>query len=51
MPDALAAVENGEIADAKSLVGLLWLERSRTIDAEPLLPLPRSAAPAGPPRR
>lgn len=51
VPDALAAVENGEIADAKSLVGLLWLERSRTTDAEPLLSLPGSASPAGATRR
>jgi len=28
--DALAAAERGEIADAKSLVGLLWLARDRT---------------------
>ena len=27
--DALAAVERGEIIDAKSLVGLLWLARVR----------------------
>jgi ADP-ribose pyrophosphatase len=27
--DALAAVERGEIADAKSIVGLLWVERIR----------------------
>jgi ADP-ribose pyrophosphatase len=27
--DAIAAVEAGEIADAKSLVGLLWLDRLR----------------------
>ena len=27
--DALAAAERGEIADAKSLVGLLWLARQR----------------------
>jgi ADP-ribose pyrophosphatase len=26
-PDALAAADRGEIADAKSLVGLLWLAR------------------------
>lgn len=26
---ALAAVESGEIADAKSIVGLLWLDRRR----------------------
>jgi ADP-ribose pyrophosphatase len=29
LADALAAVESGEIADAKSIVGLLWLERRR----------------------
>ncbi len=28
-PDALAAADRGEIADAKSLVGLLWLARRR----------------------
>lgn len=28
-PDALAAAERGEIADAKSLVALLWLARLR----------------------
>ena len=27
--DAVAAVERGEIADAKSIVGLLWLARLR----------------------
>ena len=27
MADALAAVESGEIADAKSIVGLLWVAR------------------------
>ncbi|HSK52557.1 MAG TPA: NUDIX hydrolase [Clostridia bacterium] len=27
-PDAVAAVERGEIVDAKSIVGLLWLARS-----------------------
>ena len=27
LPDAVAAAERGEIADAKSLVGLLWLDR------------------------
>ena len=29
LTDALAAAERGEIADAKSLVGLLWLARIR----------------------
>jgi ADP-ribose pyrophosphatase len=28
--DALAAVERGQIADAKSIVGLLWIARTRT---------------------
>lgn len=28
--DAVAAVERGEIRDAKSIVGLLWLARERT---------------------
>jgi ADP-ribose pyrophosphatase len=27
LADALAAVESGEIADAKSIIGLLWLDR------------------------
>jgi len=27
--DAVAAVDRGEIADAKSIVGLLWMERLR----------------------
>jgi ADP-ribose pyrophosphatase len=30
LADALAAVDRGEIADAKSIVGLLWLERQRS---------------------
>jgi ADP-ribose pyrophosphatase len=30
LDEALAAVESGEIADAKSIVGLLWLERIRS---------------------
>jgi ADP-ribose pyrophosphatase len=30
--DAVAAVVNGEIRDAKSVAGLLWLERSRRAD-------------------
>ena len=29
LDDALAAVDAGEIADAKSIVGLLWIERLR----------------------
>jgi ADP-ribose pyrophosphatase len=29
LADALAAVDRGEIADAKSIVGLLWVERLR----------------------
>ena len=29
LDDALAAVDTGEIADAKSIVGLLWIERLR----------------------
>lgn len=29
LDDALAAVESGEIADAKSIVGLLWVARMR----------------------
>lgn len=29
LADALAAVDRGEIADAKSIVGLLWLDRAR----------------------
>jgi ADP-ribose pyrophosphatase len=33
LPDALEAVASGEIADAKSIVGLLWLARLR--DAAP----------------
>jgi len=28
--DAVAAVERGEIADAKSILGLLWVERLRS---------------------
>ena len=28
--DAVAAVEGGEIADAKSILGLLWVERLRS---------------------
>jgi len=35
--DAVAAVEGGEIADAKSIVGLLWLDRLTPADA-PVLP-------------
>ncbi|MEA2545589.1 MAG: ADP-ribose pyrophosphatase [Chloroflexota bacterium] len=31
--DAIAAVERGEIADAKSIVGLLWLDRRRRVGA------------------
>ncbi len=31
--DAVAAVERGEIADAKSIVGLLWLDRLQLADA------------------
>lgn len=43
-PDAVAAVERGEIRDAKSIVGLFWLERLRrgsgsvTGDAMPSAP-------------
>jgi 8-oxo-dGTP pyrophosphatase MutT (NUDIX family) len=33
--EAVGAVERGEIRDAKSIVGLLWLERRRHEDAEP----------------
>jgi ADP-ribose diphosphatase len=33
--DAIAAVEAGEIADAKSIVGLLWVERLRQGSAGP----------------
>ena len=33
LADALAAVEGGEIADAKSIVGLLWVARSRGMAA------------------
>ncbi len=29
--DAVAAVERGEIADAKSILGLLWVERRRAV--------------------
>ncbi len=29
LAEALAAVDSGEIADAKSIVGLLWIERMR----------------------
>src|SRR5262245_5503852 len=32
--DALAAAERGEIADAKSLVGLFWLDRLRRSDGQ-----------------
>jgi ADP-ribose pyrophosphatase len=35
--DAVAAVDAGEIADAKSIVGLLWVERLRQLSAEPSL--------------
>jgi ADP-ribose pyrophosphatase len=31
--EAIAAVERGEIADAKSIVGLLWLDRRRRVGA------------------
>jgi len=31
--DAVAAVEHGEIADAKSIVGLLWVDRLRRAEA------------------
>jgi ADP-ribose pyrophosphatase len=30
--DAIAAVERGDVADAKSIVGLLWLDRRRRAD-------------------
>ena len=30
LPDALAAVDDGTIADAKSIVGILWLARMRS---------------------
>jgi ADP-ribose pyrophosphatase len=33
LADALAAVDSGEIADAKSIIGLLWLARSRDVEA------------------
>jgi ADP-ribose pyrophosphatase len=33
--DAVAAVEAGDIRDAKSIVGLLWLDRMRRADGEP----------------
>jgi len=32
LADAIAAVERGEIADAKSILGLLWLDRLRRSD-------------------
>jgi ADP-ribose diphosphatase len=35
--DALAAVDAGEIADAKSIVGLLWVQRLRQGSAGPSL--------------
>jgi hypothetical protein len=31
--DAVGAVERGEIADAKSILGLLWLDRRRRTDS------------------
>jgi ADP-ribose pyrophosphatase len=31
LPAALAAVDRGEIADAKSIVGLLWVARHGTV--------------------
>src|SRR5262245_17561067 len=34
LADALAAAERGEIADAKSLVGLFWLDRLRRSDGQ-----------------
>jgi len=33
--DAVASAERGEFADAKSMVGLLWLGRSREVDTTP----------------
>lgn len=33
LPDALAAVDRGEIADAKSIVGILWVARARSAGA------------------
>ena len=39
---AVAAARNGEIADAKSLVGLLWVDRERSSPA-PLEPRPPAA--------
>jgi ADP-ribose pyrophosphatase len=33
LPDALAAIEAGEIRDAKSLVGILWLSRRLQLQA------------------
>ena len=33
--DAVAAVDQGEIADAKSIAGLLWVARLRQVSAGP----------------
>ena len=45
LDDALAAVDDGEIADAKSIVGLLWIARLRAGGpADPVTTVP--AAPA-----
>jgi ADP-ribose pyrophosphatase len=46
--DAVAAAERGEIADAKSLVALLWLDRITLAEPEQATPGP---GPAGDPRR
>jgi ADP-ribose pyrophosphatase len=35
LSDGLAAIERGEIADAKSIVGLLWLDRRRRAEGPP----------------
>jgi ADP-ribose pyrophosphatase len=47
-PDAVAAAERGEIADAKSLVALLWLDR---ITLAPSTPLAQSTPPESPSER
>jgi hypothetical protein len=50
-PDAVAAAERGEIRDAKSIVGLFWLERLRrgmdTTDGDAAASTPAHEAPAG----
>jgi ADP-ribose pyrophosphatase len=47
--DAVAAVERGEIADAKSIVGLLWLDRLSGAGVTDAVPRPAGIASTGTP--